>query len=121
MRPLLPQQEDLGSHFSYHDIKAACLLLKPGKAPDPDGIYNQFLTHVGPNLPRWATCNFNCDVLTFHARILIINRFAIRLVAFRLEARRTIKCYFTVCFNTNHVPKFWRRASIVAILKLGKM
>ena len=50
MRPLLSEEEHLSLDFSTHEIKVACLLLKPGKAPGPDGIHNEFLTHLGPKL-----------------------------------------------------------------------
>ena len=50
MRPLLSEEEHLSLDFSTHEIKVACLLLKPGKAPGPDGIRNEFLTHLGPKL-----------------------------------------------------------------------
>ena len=32
-----------------------------------------------------------------------------------------VTCFCNVFFNTNHIPKLWRLASIVAILKPRKM
>ena len=55
MRLLFPEQEHLSLDFSTHKIKAAGLLLKPGKAPGPDDIHNEFLTYLGPKLLKWVT------------------------------------------------------------------
>ena len=55
MRPLLPKQEHLSLDFSTHEIKEASLMLKPGKAPGPDGIHNECLTHLDPKLPKLVT------------------------------------------------------------------
>ena len=85
MSPLLSEKEHLSSDFSTHEIKAAWVLLKRGKAAGPNGIHNEFLTHLGPKLPKWVTCFYN------------------------------------VCFNTNHIPKLWRRASLLQYLSREKM
>ena len=45
MRPLLPEKEKLSSDFSIHNTKTASLLHKPGKAPGPEGIHNEFQTY----------------------------------------------------------------------------
>ena len=58
-RLLLPEEEHLALDFSITEIEAACRHLKPYKAPGPDGIHNEFLTNLGPNLFAWLTNFFN--------------------------------------------------------------
>ena len=57
MRPLLLVQ-DLSLDFSIHEIKAASLSLKFGKAPGLDSIHNEFLSHLGLILLKGVTCFF---------------------------------------------------------------
>jgi len=70
--------------ITLDEVNVALEHTKPGKAPGPDGIHNEFLIHAGKKIIIWLT-NF-------------INKL------FCLEV----------------MPRMWRRASIIAILKPGK-
>jgi len=77
-----PAHVELCGKITPTECKDVITNLKPGKAPDPDNIYPEFLLNMGSKI--------------------------------------TLSKFFSICLKQCHMPKLWRKANVIAVLKPGR-